>query len=78
MDWNNQEYYKKFISYLQGTNLNLKKFPFCVSDAESLNEMERAKAQFDELLSESGDPNASAFTVKLSDSALETIRNFKI
>jgi hypothetical protein len=76
--WNNHENYKKFIKYLHDESLNLKKFPFCVSDSESINEKDKLKAKFADALSESGDPNAAAFTVKLNDTTLETIRNFKL
>jgi len=76
--WDDQENYKKFIKYLHDENLYLKKFPFCVSDSESINEQDRVKAKFAESLSESEDPNAAAFTLKLNNSTLETIRNFRL
>jgi len=76
--WADQENYTKFIKYLHDENLYLKKFPFCVSDSESINEKDRIKAKFAETLSELKDPNAAAFTVKLNDSTLETIRNFRL
>ena len=77
MDWNQEEEYKKFIKYLHDNSLNLKKYSLCVSDAESTNEQERKKAKFAEALSESQDPNGAAYTVKLNDSALNTIRSFQ-
>jgi len=76
--WDNQENYKKFIKHLNDENIYLKKFPFCVSDSESINEQDRIKAKFADTLSESENPNAAAFTVKLNDSTLEIIRKFRL
>ena len=78
LPWNKIDSYKKFIEYLQNQNLNLKKYPLCVSDNESQLEIERQKATFAETLSESKDPNSQTYTVKLNDSNLEIIRKFSL
>ena len=76
IEWDNQDSYKNFIKYLHDQNLNLKKYSLCVSDAESMDEFARKKAKFAEILSENQDPNGATYTVKLNDSALETIRAY--
>ena len=78
LDWYETEHYKKFIEFLQKENLNLKKFPLCIKEVGSEYERGRDKTKFAEILSESEDPNAAAYTIKLNDSALETIRKFKL
>ena len=76
IDWNNHDNYRNFIKYLHDQNLNLKKYSLCVSDAESMDEFERTKAKFAEILNENQDPNGATYTVKLNDSALATIRAY--
>jgi hypothetical protein len=73
VNWNEAEHYKKFIEYLQNQNVNMKKFPLCVSESDN-NSPE--KVSFAEFLSESKDPNHATFTIKLSDSTIDTIRKF--
>jgi hypothetical protein len=72
--WTNPEDYKKFISYLLKNNLNLKAFNLCAHEAGAT---EDEKVKFTELLSETkDDPNSLTYTIKLSDSALNTIRSY--
>ena len=73
--WTNPDDYKKFIAYLLKNNLNLKSFNLCSHEA---GETEQEKTAFAEKLAETKnvDPNSATYTIKLSDSALETIRNF--
>ena len=73
INWNEAGNYKKFIEYLQSQNINMKKFPLCVSESESSSP---EKVNFAEHLSESKDPNHSTFTIKLSDSTVDVIRKF--
>ena len=54
IDWNVSENYKKFIDYLLKQNLNMKKFPLCVSDADSQLESTQKKVKFAEVLSGDG------------------------
>ena len=75
MDWKNPDDYKKFISYLRDNNLNLKAFSLCAHEA---GETEQEKTKFAEILSESKDPDATTYTIKLNDTALETIRSFQL
>ncbi len=55
--WNETESYKKFIGYLLNQNLNMKKFPLCVSETDSKLESAQEKVKFAEILSEAKDPN---------------------
>lgn len=71
--WNEAEHYKKFIEYLQNQNVNMKKFPLCVSESDNSSP---EKVSFAESLSESKDPSHATFTIKLSDSTIDTIRKF--
>ena len=76
--WNETESYKKFIVYLLDKNLNMKKFPLCVSDSDSQLELDRKKAKFAEILSEKKEPNCATYTVRLNDSTLDLIRKFDL
>ena len=75
-DWNKTEDYKKFIDYLSKNNLNMKKFPLCVSESDSVDEKAKARVKFAEILAESEDPNSAVYTLKLSDSTINLIRKF--
>ncbi len=73
-NWTNPEDYKKFIAHLLKNNLNLKAFNLCAHDAGATEE---AKTKFAETLAETKeDPNSQVYTIKLSDSALDVIRNY--
>ena len=76
INWSDAEKYQKFISYLLQNNLNLKAFSLCAHEA---GDTEVEKTKFVESLSEIKNPNASVYTIKLSDSALDAINkyNFK-
>ena len=71
--WDDANNYKKFIDYLQTQNINMKKFSLCVNESDNASP---EKVKFAELLSESKDASHATFTVKLSDSTIEKIRNF--
>ena len=73
-DWDDMEGYKRFIKRLQDGGTALKKYSLCVSDAQSADAFERKKAAFAESLSESGDPCASAYTIRLSGSTIAKLR----
>jgi hypothetical protein len=75
IDWGNTENYKKFISYLLKNNLNLKVFSLCAHEAGAT---EQEKVKFTDELSESKDPNAATYTIKLNDTALNIIRKFNL
>lgn len=75
-NWMNPEEYKKFISYLLKNNLNLKAFNLCAHEAGATEE---AKTKFTETLAETkDDPNSLTYTIKLTDSALDIIRNYSL
>ena len=76
--WNETESYKKFLDYLLSQDLNMKKFPLCVSDSDSQLESAREKAKFAEILSEKKEPNCATYTIRLSDSTLDLIRKFDL
>ena len=76
-NWQEPENYKKFIKFLKSENVNFKKYSLCVSDAESMDEFDRKKVAFAEVLRESNDSDAQTYTVKLNDSAISAIRNFQ-
>ena len=78
LDWYETENYKKFISFLSKNNLKMQKFPLCIKEAGSEYERGRDKTKFAEVLSESEDPNAAAYTVKLNDATLEIVRKFEL
>ena len=74
ISWTNPEDYKKFIAYLLKNNLNLKAFNLCSHEAGATEE---EKTKFAETLAETkDDPNSLTYTIKLSDSALDIIRNY--
>lgn len=77
-DWYETEDYKKFIAYLSQNNLKMQKFPLCVKETGGMYERGKDKTKFAEILSESQDPNAAAYTIKLSDSVVDTIRKFDL
>jgi len=78
INWSKPENYKKFIDYLRNQNLNMKKFPLCVSESDSSLESTQEKVKFAEILSESKDPNSETYTVRLNDSAINLIRKFDL
>lgn len=78
INWREPENYKKFIDYLRNQNLNMKKFPLCVSESDSSVESAQEKVKFAEILSESKDPNSETYTVRLNDSAINLIRKFDL
>jgi hypothetical protein len=76
--WDDTKSYRKFIDYLLNQNLNMKKFPLCVSSSDSQLESERQKAKFAEILSETKEPNCETYTVRLNDSTIDLIRKFDL
>ena len=72
--WTNTEDYKKFISHLLKNNLNLKAFNLCAHDAGATEE---EKTKFAETLAEAkDDPNSLIYTIRLTDGALDIVRNY--
>jgi len=74
VNWTNPEDYKQFIAHLLKNNLNLKAFNLCAHEAGAT---EDEKTKLAETLSETkDDPNSLVYTIKLSDSALNIIRDY--
>jgi len=76
-DWNSTEIYRKFIAYLLKTSLTMKKFPLCIKESGGNFERGYDKTEFGEKLSESNDENSAVYTIKLNDTAMNIIREFK-
>lgn len=76
VDWFLPENYKKFIAYLFQSGLKLQKFPLCIKESGGTYQRGRDKTQFAETLAQSTDPNAAAYTIKLSDNTIKIIRQF--
>ncbi|HXX06284.1 MAG TPA: hypothetical protein VEJ68_05650 [Candidatus Bathyarchaeia archaeon] len=77
-DWYSSENYKKFISYLFQNGLKLQKFPLCIKESGGMHQRGKDKTQFAEELAQQTDPNAAAYTVRLSDEMIKIIRQFNL
>src|SRR5579885_2349068 len=75
-DWYLPENYKRFISHLFQKGLKLQKFPLCIKESGGMYQRRKDKTQFAELLAQSTDSNAAAYTIKLSDETIKIIRQF--
>jgi len=78
IDWYETENYKKFIAYLSKNDLKMQKFSLCVKEIGGTYDRGRDKTKFAETLSESEDPNAAAYTIKLNDNTVDVIRKFTL
>jgi hypothetical protein len=78
IDWYEAENYKKFIAFLLNNNLKMQKFPLCIKESGGMLERGRDKTKFAEILSETDEPNAAAYTIKLNDSTVELLRKFSL
>ncbi len=76
VDWYSTENYKKFMSHLFQKGLKLQKFPLCIKESGGMYQRGRDKTQFAESLAQSTDPNAAAYTIRLSDETIRIIRQF--
>ncbi len=75
-DWYSAENYKKFMAYLFQNGLKLQKFPLCIKESGGTYQRGKDKTQFAEALSQSTDPNAAAYTIRLNDETIKIIRQF--
>jgi hypothetical protein len=75
-DWYSPENYMKFIGHLFKSGLKLQKFPLCIKESGGMYQRGKDKTQFAETLAQSTDPNAAAYTVRLSDDTIKIIRQF--
>ena len=76
VDWYSTEKYKKFISHLFQKGLKLQKFPLCIKETGRMYQRGKDNTQYAEVLSQFTDPNAAAYTVRLSDETIKIIRQF--
>ena len=77
MDWWDVAGYRAFIDYLHNSGVNMQKFPLCIKESGGMYERGRDKTSFLEELSKFSSDDVSAYTIKLSDSLLKTIRLFR-
>jgi hypothetical protein len=75
-EWYSPENYKRFVAYLLQSGLKLQKFPLCIKETGGMYQRGKDKTQFAEVLAQSVDPNAAAYTVRLSDETIKIIRQF--
>jgi hypothetical protein len=78
IDWYDTQNYKKFIAFLIDNNLKMQKFPLCIKESGGMLERGRDKTKFAETLSETDEPNAAAYTIKLNDTTVELLRKFQL
>jgi hypothetical protein len=76
VDWYTPENYKRFVAYLLQSGLKLQKFPLCIKESGGMYQRGKDKTKFAEALSQSTDPNAAAYTVRLNDGTIKIIRQF--
>ena len=75
-DWYSTEKYMKFVSHLFQSGLKLQKFPLCIKESGGMYQRGKDKTQFAEILSQSTDRNAAAYTLRLSDETIKILRGF--
>lgn len=76
LEWYAAENYKEFMAYLFQKGLKLQKFPLCIKESGGTYQRGKDKTQFAEELSQSIDPNAAAYTIRLNDETIKIIRQF--
>lgn len=77
-DYSNIKNYLNFIDYLFSNNIKIQRFPLCIKESGGMYERGKDKTAFLENLSKIQSDNASAFTIKLTEKTLSTIRAFRI
>jgi hypothetical protein len=77
-DYSNIKNYLNFIDYLFSNNIKIQRFPLCIKESGGMYERGKDKTAFLENLSKVQSDNASAFTIKLTENTLSTIRAFRI
>lgn len=68
--------YRAFIKHLRTSGIRMQKFPLCIKESGGTYERSRDKTKFLDELSKISSDDASAYTIKLSDTSLNTIRSF--
>ena len=77
-EYSDIKYYLKFIDYLFSNNIKIQRFPLCIKESGGMYERGKDKTAFLENLSKIQSDNASAFTIKLTEKTISTIRNFDL
>lgn len=70
--------YLKFIDHLFSNSIKIQRFPLCIKESGGMFERGKDKTAFLESLSKVQSDNASAFTIKLTESNISKIRSFEI
>jgi hypothetical protein len=70
--------YLKSIGHLFSNNIKIQRFPLCIKESGGMYERGKDKTAFLENLSKIQSDNASAFTIKLTEKTISTIRNFDV
>ncbi len=77
-DYSETRNYLKFIDYLYSNNIKIQRFPLCIKESGGMYERGKDKTAFLDNLSKVQSDNASAFTIKLTQSTISTIRDFHL
>ena len=78
IDWYDINAYRSFVSYLISNGFRMQKVPLCIKESAGVYERGKDKAKFLEELSHISTDDAGAFTLKLADSTMSTIRKYKM
>jgi hypothetical protein len=75
-DWYDIDSYRSFIKHLNSKGVMMQKFPLCIKESGGMYERGKDKTKFLEELSHISSDDASAYTIKLSEKNLSTLRSF--
>lgn len=78
IEWYDIDAYRRFVNYLTLKGFKMQKFPLCIKESAGVYERGRDKTKFLEELSNFSSDDAGAFTIKLTDKIISTIRTFGI
>jgi hypothetical protein len=70
--------YLKFIDYLFANGIKTQRVPLCIKESGGMFERGKDKTSFLDRLSKVQSDNASAFTIKLTQSTIDKMRGFTI
>jgi hypothetical protein len=70
--------YLQFRDYLFSNGMKIQRFPLCIKESGGMFERGKDKTSFLDRLSKVQSDNASAFTIKLTQSTIDTMRGFTI
>jgi hypothetical protein len=78
IEWYDVSAYRSFVRYLALKGFKMQKFPLCIKESAGVFERGRDKTKFLEELSHFSTDDAGAFTIKLTDNIISTIRTFRV